>query len=184
MNWIHRKLCKSAKWADSVETYLMPWALDGIDLGDEILEIGPGFGVTTAVLARRTGRVTALEVDRDSVGYLKRRFGPNVEVVHGDGALMPLAENSFSAATCFTMLHHVPSPALQDRLFAEARRVIRPGGVFAGTDSLPNLRFRLIHLGDTMVTIDPDGLPDRLRAAGFSDVEVTVGVNRFRFRAQ
>jgi SAM-dependent methyltransferase len=184
MNWIHRRLCKSAKWASAVETYLMPWALDGIDLGDEILEIGPGFGVTTAVLARRPGRVTALEVDPDSVGYLRRRFGSDVSVVHGDGALMPLAENSFSAGTCFTMLHHVPSPALQDRLFAEARRVIRPGGVFAGTDSLPSLRFRLIHLGDTMVTIDPDGLPDRLRAAGFNDVQVTVGTNRFRFRAQ
>lgn len=184
MNLIHRKLCKSERWANAVETTLLPWALDGIELGEEILEIGPGFGVTTAVLARRPGRVTALEVDPDSVGYLRRRFGDEVSVVHGDGALMPLAENSFSAATCFTMLHHVPSPALQDRLFAEARRVIRPGGVFAGMDSLPNLRFRLIHLGDTMVTIDPDGLPDRLRAAGFSDVEVTVGTNRFRFRAQ
>ena len=184
MNWIHRRYCKSEKWASAVETWLMPWALDGIDLGDEILEIGPGFGVTTALLARRPGRVTALEVDRDSVGYLRQRFGSDIEVVHGDGALMPLEENSFSAATCFTMLHHVPSPQLQDRLFAEARRVIRPGGVFAGTDSLPSLRFRLIHLGDTMVTIDPDGLPDRLRAAGFSDVEVSVGTGRFRFRAQ
>jgi ubiquinone/menaquinone biosynthesis C-methylase UbiE len=140
--------------------------------------------VTTAILARRPGRVTALEVDRDSVGYLRRRFGDDVEIVHGDGALMPMAENSFSAATCFTMLHHVPSPELQDRLFAEARRVIRPGGVFAGTDSLPSLRFRMIHIGDTMVTVDPDGLPDRLRAAGFSNIEVTVGANRFRFRAQ
>jgi len=184
MNWIHRRYCRSEKWASAVETSILPWALDGVELGDEVLEIGPGFGVTTAVLARRPGRVTALEVDDDSVTYLERRFGDTVSVVHGDGALMPLPENSFSAATCFTMLHHVPSPELQDRLFAEARRVIRPGGVFAGTDSLPSLRFRLIHLGDTMVTIDPDGLPDRLRAAGFSNIEVTVGTHRFRFRAQ
>jgi ubiquinone/menaquinone biosynthesis C-methylase UbiE len=155
-----------------------------VDLGDEVLEIGPGFGVTTAVLMRRPGTLTALEVDEKSVGYLNGRFGDEVTVLHGDGAAMPLPDNGFSAACCFTMLHHVPSPQLQDRLFAEARRVIRPGGVFAGTDSLPSLRFRLIHLGDTMVTIDPDGLPDRLRAAGFGDVEVSVGTHRFRFRAQ
>jgi SAM-dependent methyltransferase len=184
MNWMHRRLCKSERWAEAVERSLLPWARDGVDLGAEVLEIGPGFGVTTEVLARRPGRVTALEVDRDSVGYLTDRFGGRVDVVHGDGARMPLPDNGFSAATCFTMLHHVPSPQLQDRLFAEARRVLRPGGVFAGMDSLPSLRFRLLHLGDTMVTVDPETLPDRLRAAGFTDVEVTVGTNRFRFRAQ
>jgi SAM-dependent methyltransferase len=184
MNLIHRRYCRSDKWAKAVEGSILPWALDGIDLGEDVLEIGPGFGVTTAVLARRPGRLTALEVDQASVGYLNRRFGGDVDIRHGDGSKMPLADNSFSAATCFTMLHHVPSPRLQDKLFAEARRVLKPGGVFAGTDSLPSLRFRLIHLGDTMVTIDPDGLPDRLRAAGFGNVEVTVGTHRFRFRAQ
>jgi SAM-dependent methyltransferase len=184
MNWIHRRICKSEKWAAAAESSLLPWALDGVDLGADILEIGPGFGVTTELLTRRPGSVTALEVDRDSVDYLRDRFHDRVDVVHGDGARMPLPDNAFSAATCFTMLHHVPSPELQDRLFAETRRVLRPGGVFAGIDSLPSLRFRMIHIGDTMVTVDPETLPDRLRAAGFTDVEVTVGVNRFRFRAQ
>jgi ubiquinone/menaquinone biosynthesis C-methylase UbiE len=183
MNWIHRRLWKSAGWAENVESRLLPWALDGIDLGADILEIGPGFGVTTEVLARRPGSITALEVDGDSVSYLKNRFRDRIDVVHGDGAMMPLPDSTFSAATCFTMLHHVPSPQQQDRLFAEARRVLRPGGVFAGTDSLPSLRFRMIHIGDTMTVVDPETLPDRLRAAGFTDIEVTVGAHRFRFRA-
>jgi ubiquinone/menaquinone biosynthesis C-methylase UbiE len=184
MNWIHRRLCKSAEWARKVEDRLLPWALKDVDLGDDVLEIGPGFGVTTAVLARRPGRLTALEVDPSSVDYLGRRFGDEVRLLHGDGAAMPLPDNEFSAAVCFTMLHHVPSPELQDRLFAEAARVLRPGGVFTGTDSLPSVRFRLIHLGDTMVTVDPDALPERLRKAGFDDIEVTVGTGSFRFRAQ
>lgn len=177
-------MCKSDGWARTVESLILPWALNDVDLGDDVLEIGPGFGVTTKVLAKRPGRLTALEVDRSSVDYLSERFGETVRLLHGDGAAMPLPDNEFSAAVCFTMLHHVPSPELQDRLFAEAARVLRPGGVFAGTDSLPGLRFRLIHLGDTMVTVDPDGLPERLRAAGFDDVEVTVGPRSFRFRAQ
>jgi SAM-dependent methyltransferase len=185
MNRIHRRLCRSEGWARAVEDQLLPWALDGVELGTDVLEIGPGFGVTTAVLARRPGRLTALEVEESSVAYLNNRFaGDGVRVVHGDGARMPLPDKEFSAAACFTMLHHVPSPELQDQLFAETLRVLRPGGVFTGLDSLPSLRFRLIHLGDTMVTVDPDTLPARLEAAGFTNVSVTVATNRFRFRAE
>jgi SAM-dependent methyltransferase len=185
MNRMHRKICRSEGWARAVEDQLLPWALSGVDLGPDVLEIGPGFGVTTAVLARLTDRLTALEVDESSVDYLKNRFDDGeVRILHGDGAAMPLPDKQFSAAACFTMLHHVPSPELQDRLFAETCRVLRPGGVFTGMDSLPSLRFRLIHLGDTMVTVDPERLPARLEAAGFTNIEVTVGTNRFRFRAQ
>jgi hypothetical protein len=77
----------------------------------------------------------------------------------------------------------VPSPALQDRLFAEVLLVLRPGGVFAGSDSQPSLRWRLIHLFDTMVVVDPRTLPERLRAAGFVEVEVEVR-DSLRFRAR
>ncbi len=183
MNWIHRRICRSDKWARGVDT-LLPWVLEDLDLGPEMLEIGPGFGVTTAVLKRRPGELTALELDPALVDHLNGRFGDSVTVIHGDGTAMPLPDNRFSAAMCFTMLHHVPSPELQDRVFAEAFRVLRPGGVFAGMDTMPSLRFRLIHLADTLVIVDPDGLPERLRAAGFDDIEVTKGAKRFRFRAR
>jgi hypothetical protein len=66
----------------------------------------------------------------------------------------------------------------------EASRVLHPGGVFAGSDSLPSLRFRLLHVHDTMNTVDPGGLPARLGAAGFTGVSVDVhpegGILRFR----
>jgi hypothetical protein len=55
--------------------------------------------------------------------------------------------------------------------------------VFAGLDSRLNLRFRLIHIGDTMTVVDPATLPDRLRTAGFTDVEVDAVPRAFRFRA-
>src|SRR5690242_8784372 len=119
MNWMHRKLCKSDGWARAVEGELMPWALAGVELGDEVLEIGPGFGVTTDVLIQKAATVTAIEVDGTSVAYLNDRFGGKVDVVHGDGAAMPLPDDGFSSAVCLTMLHHVPTRALQDQLFAE-----------------------------------------------------------------
>jgi hypothetical protein len=45
-------------------------------------------------------------------------------------------------------------------------------------------RFRLYHLADTMVVVDPAGLPDRLRSAGFGDVSVTTRSDRLRCRAR
>jgi SAM-dependent methyltransferase len=106
-----------------------------------------------------------------------------VRVVHGDGAAMPFADGAFSGVVAFTMLHHVPSGALQDRLLAEARRVLRPGGVFAGFDGTDSLLFRLIHLGDTYTPVDPETFGRRLEAAGFAEVAVERGWARFRFRA-
>lgn len=185
MNAFHRRCCASPAWARHVEDDLLPWALDGVELGDNPLEIGPGLGVTTRLLVRLAPRLTALEVDDEFAAGLRREFADrssSVDIVTGDGAAMPFPAGEFSAAVCFTMLHHVPSAAQQDRLFAEAYRVLRPGGVFAGSDSQPSLRFRLVHLFDTMVVLDPDTLPQRLAAAGFVDVQVDVRKS-VRFRA-
>jgi ubiquinone/menaquinone biosynthesis C-methylase UbiE len=174
MNAFHRRYCASPDWAKVVEGTLLPWGLDGVELGDDVLEVGPGFGVTTRLLAGRVPRLTALEVDAGFAQRLRDTTGGTVEVVSGDGAAMPFPDNRFSAVVCFTMLHHVASPAAQDRLFAQACRVLRPGGVFAGTDSQSSWRFRLIHLFDTMVVLDPATLPGRLTAAGLTDVRVDV----------
>jgi SAM-dependent methyltransferase len=82
------------------------------------------------------------------------------------------------------MLHHVPSPALQDRVLSEVARVLRPGGVFAGVDSRYSARFRMLHLFDTMVVVDPETFPSRLQAAGFDGVRVDANDRAFRFRAR
>ena len=147
--------------------------------------MGPGFGPATEVLAGRAPRVTALEIDPRLAGPLRERLAGRAEVVEGSGAAMPFADGRFSAAACFTMLHHVPSPAEQDRLFAEVRRVLRRGAPFAGTDSTGRgLGFALLHVGDTKVIIDPAGLEARLVAAGFEDVAVVGDRDAFCFRAR
>ncbi|MBB5939176.1 class I SAM-dependent methyltransferase [Streptomyces zagrosensis] len=186
MNRVHRWLCNSDRWARAVEQQLLPWALEDVELGEDALEIGPGYGATTRVLVRKVPKLSVIEVDGDSARRLRAEYAgrpDGVEVVHGDGADMPLPEGRYTAVTCFTMLHHVPSPALQDRVFAEARRVLRPGGVFAGCDGLTSWGFRALHIGDTCVPVPPDSMARRLRAAGFADAEVTIGKGSFRFRA-
>ncbi|WP_285697075.1 class I SAM-dependent methyltransferase [Actinomadura sp. NBRC 104412] len=182
MNRVHQWYCRSGRWRRTVEERLLPWVLGRVDLGGRTLEIGPGYGATTRVLERRAASLTALEIDPSLARRLRARTG-STEIVTGDGTAMPFDEAAFSSVVCFTMLHHVRSAELQDRLFAEAHRVLEPGGVFAGSDSRPSPMFRAAHLGDTMVPIDPATLAARLQAAGFTDVRVDTTPRALRFTA-
>lgn len=60
----------------------------------------------------------------------------------------------------------------------------RPGGLFRGADSLSSPLFRLLHIGDTMVVLDPATLPKRLDAAGFTDVRTSVSAGSVTFLAR
>jgi 16S rRNA (adenine1518-N6/adenine1519-N6)-dimethyltransferase len=50
---------------------------------DLVVEIGPGQGALTQELARRAGRLIALEVDRDLLASLRRRW-PSIEILEAD----------------------------------------------------------------------------------------------------
>jgi SAM-dependent methyltransferase len=133
----------------------------------------------------RVHRLTAIEADPRLAQALRQRLsGSNVEVVTGNAASMPFPDAAFSGCAAFTMLHHVPSPALQDTVLREIRRVLRPGGELAGSDSLPSALMRVIHLGDTFVPVDPDTFPTRLEAAGFEAIHVGRASGFFRFHAR
>jgi SAM-dependent methyltransferase len=185
MNRFHRWFCRTSFWKKTLANEIIPWALKGVDLGDDMLEVGPGPGMATDILRERAQRLTSIEIDTRLADALKRRLqDTSVKVVEGNATAMPFADGSFSGAVSFTMLHHVPSPALQDRLLAEVRRVLKPGGVFAGSDSRWSLGFHLIHLWDTMVLVEPESFAARLEAAGFTDVSVKVAKRAFCFRAR
>jgi len=185
MNRLHRWYCRSDRWKNKLETEILPWALKGVELGEEVLEIGPGPGLTTDWLRHRCGSLTCIEVDRNLADSLEQRTAATgVSVQCGDATAMPYSDCSFSTVVSFTVLHHVPSVALQNRLFTEAYRVLRPGGTFAGVDSMRSLLMRIFHVRDTMVLVDPAELHARLESAGFREIMTEIGTGRFRFRAQ
>ena len=184
MNKAHLEFCSSPEWARLVEDELLPWVLDGCELGDDLLEVGPGPGLTTDVLRHRAARLTALELDRDLAAQLAARLaGSNVTVVEGDVTQLPFPDGRFSAAACLTMLHHIPSPALQDAALAELARVLRPGGLLAGSDGLDTPARRELHEDDVFVPVDPGTLAARLEAAGFGQARVDIAGDRVRFTA-
>ena len=184
MNRIHRWLCSSAAWRKTIEERV-PWVISPAALGERVLELGPGPGLATDVLRTRVQKLTALELDQNLASSLASRTrGSNVEVVAGDATAMPFPNAQFSAVVSFTMLHHVPSAELQNALLREVRRVLIPGGVFVGSDSLESWFMRVIHIADTLVLVDPETFGARLQAAGFEVLEVEKNSRAFRFHAR
>jgi SAM-dependent methyltransferase len=184
MNQGHLQFLASEDWAEMLKTELLPWVDSVGDLGDDVLEIGPGPGRTTDLLRARVSRVTAVEMDERLAEELRERLrGTNVEVLTGDGTATGLETGRFSTVTAFSVLHHIPTPLQQDRLFGELARLLRPGGVFVGTDSRDLEMIRLGHVDDIFVPVDPETLPDRLRAAGFTDIAIDSTGYHIRFVA-
>jgi SAM-dependent methyltransferase len=154
---------------------IIPWAVGDVDLGDDVLEIGPGYGATTDVFARLLPRLTSVEIDPDLAARLQARYaGTHVDVVLGDATQLGFPDGRFSGAVCFSMLHHVPSAELQNRILSEVARVMRSGSPVVAVDSVGSDDLRAFHEGDTYQPIDPATMPARLQSAGFDDVEVRV----------
>jgi SAM-dependent methyltransferase len=184
VNKAHLEFCSSDEWADAVKRWIIPGALEGVELGDRVLEVGPGPGRTTEVLRHLTPQLIAAEIDPDLARALAARLaGSGVAVVQGDGTALPFGGGYFTAALSFTMLHHVPSLGEQDALLAEVARVLRVGGVLAGADSLDSDAFRALHVDDICVPIDSETFEARLSTAGFAEIQVTVNPYVVQFRA-
>jgi SAM-dependent methyltransferase len=173
VNKAHLEFCASDAWREIVEQLILPEALDDLDLGNDVVEVGPGPGFTTDVLRTRTDRLTAVEIDQALADALAARLaGTNVEVICGDATALDFPTGRFTGATSFNMLHHVPSDDAQDRLLAELARVLRGGGLLVAADSVASDELHAFHDGDIYNPIDPDGLPTRLAAAGFTAISV------------
>lgn len=179
MKRLHACYCRSRHWRSTLDR-LVPWALADVDLGDHVLELGPGHVPTIPLLRSRTRRVTAIDTD---AAIARLRCQPGLGLVRGDAASLPFATGTFSAVVAFTMLHHIPTAELQQQLFREVYRTLTPGGVFVGTDARLSLSLWLFHLGETCACIPPDEAAARFASAGFTNIVVERQARFFSFRA-
>ena len=185
MNKIHGWYCKSDRWKALMVGEVLPEVLGDLDLSGRVLEIGPGPGlVTQALVEYGVGALTTVEIDPVAADRLRDRYGDRVTVHTASAASIPVDGGSFDVAVCCTMLHHVPTAALQDEILTEMHRVLAPDGVLAGSDSKTSARFRLFHLFDTHNPVEPGSFDQRLSDAGFEEVSVLEYPGRFLFRAR
>jgi SAM-dependent methyltransferase len=176
VNENHARVCQSPEWAAYLQDEVLGPLLANVDLGAQLLELGPGPGAATDWLRHRVDRLVALESDAEAAAKLAARFGgTNVEVVVGDATALDYPAASFDSVGSFTMLHHVPTLAQQHAVLAESARVLRPGGVLVGSDSLASASLHEFHADDVYNPIDPAILLTLLRGLGFAELTVHLG---------
>jgi SAM-dependent methyltransferase len=94
--------------------------------GRDVIELGCGPGRAAAALAERFGaRVTALDASAEMLAAARSIVPESVELVEARAESLPFADASFDLAYANFVVHLLDRP----RAFAEARRVLRPGGV-------------------------------------------------------
>ncbi len=124
--------------ADAYLSFMGRWSvplagvfLDGADVGaiGQVLDVGCGPGVLTAVLVDRYGApaVAAIDPSPSFVAATQARF-PGMAVRQGVAEALPYADDSFDAALAQLVVHFMSDPVAG---FRDMGRVTRPGGVVA-----------------------------------------------------
>lgn len=129
----------SSNWADSVagdmERHYSPgrtWEVTTrtivqlLELGD-VLDVASGDGVLAELLAPRARSIHCLDISQRVVdaGRERLRNYSNVSFDAGDMHDLPVADNSFDTVLLMHALTYTSEP---QKVFNEARRVLRPGG--------------------------------------------------------
>jgi SAM-dependent methyltransferase len=97
---------------------------DGLD-GLVALDLGCSTGFTADALSSTGCTVIGLDIDVPGLAHARSRFGENVEFVCGDGAALPLADQSIDIVICNQVYEHIVDP---DGMSREILRVLSPGG--------------------------------------------------------
>ncbi|MBM4085541.1 MAG: class I SAM-dependent methyltransferase [Planctomycetes bacterium] len=109
--------------------------------GGRLLDIGTGSGLVTRCAAGLFSLRVGMDLSPRILAANRTAFD---QAVASDVDRLPVADRSFDAVTCFSVLHHLYA---FDGLVSEVARVLRPGGVFYSDhdmDASFRRRFRLL----------------------------------------
>ncbi len=188
MSAVESAFCRSGPWRSFARRRVLPWALDGLPLQGDVLEIGGGSGAMAEGVLRTFPdlRLTVTDVDDAMVAGARVRLAkhPNAIAERADVTALPYAAASFDVVTSYLMLHHVID--WLDAL-SEVARVLRPGGMFVGYDLTDTRAARLAHRvdGSPHRIIALEELRDGLAVGSFTDIAVNADfrAHLMRFRA-
>jgi len=147
-----------------------------LNAGSHVLDIGSGLGGPARTLAETYGcQVTGIDLTQefcDAAATLSTWVGlaDRVAFQQGDATNLPFADGQFDAAVT---IHVAMNIAAKDRMYAEARRVLRPGGLFGVYDVLQgdggDVRYPVPWAREPSIShvATPDAMVTLLRGAGF-----------------
>jgi SAM-dependent methyltransferase len=154
--------------------------------GGDVLDVGNGLAAQDAVIAEVASprRMSALNITLSQLRAGRERLAvAGARPVNGDACRMPFASGSFDGVISVEAAFHFPSRPM---FFAEAFRVLRPGGVLTISD-VPVLRFpmspREVLAGLAMLRLwgirahaaaTPFEIEHHVEAAGFDDVRSSL----------
>jgi SAM-dependent methyltransferase len=160
-----------------------PTALAELKPGEVVLDLGSGGGVDVFLSARRvgpTGKAYGLDMTDEMLDLARenqRKAGvENVEFLKGEMENIPLPDNSVDVIVSNCVIN---LSADKDLVFAEALRVLKPGGRLAVSDivvrgQVPDVIRKSVELwiGCVAGALEENDYRAKLEKAGFTQIEI------------
>ena len=133
-------------------------ACAGVTKEDCVLEIGPGIGSLTQVLAENAGQVVAVEIDNTLIPILKQTLADydNIEILNQDilktdiDAIIQEKNDGRPIKVVANLPYYITTPIIMDLLENERHVAEGGGGADAGTPEGKGIR-RAFHCGAVLL---------------------------------